>query len=117
MKNVPFTKENIENWSMQFPTPFYVYDETGITKCVTDLYKAFSWNKGFKEYFAVKATPTPAILRLLNSLGCGTDCASIPELFLSQKKRQQNFAIVFNLSYFVSIISIIIDNRLFKIHC
>lgn len=85
MKTVPFTKENIQNWSQSYPTPFYIYDEVGITKCVTDLYKAFSWNKGFKEYFAVKATPTPAILRLLSKLGCGTDCASIPELVLSQK--------------------------------
>ena len=85
MKTVPFSKSDVENWAQTYPTPFYVYDKKGITKCVTDLYKAFSWNKGFKEYFAVKATPTPAILRLLKSLGCGTDCASVPEVVMSQK--------------------------------
>ena len=85
MKSVPFSKQDIINWEKQYPTPFYVYDEAGIRKCVTDLYKAFSWNKGFKEYFAVKATPNPAIIRVLKELGCGTDCASVPEIIISQK--------------------------------
>lgn len=85
MKTVPFSKQDIEKWEETYPTPFYVYDESGIRKCVTDLYKAFSWNKGFKEYFAVKATPNPAIIRVLKELGCGTDCASVPEIIISQK--------------------------------
>lgn len=82
---LPFTLEQVNSWKKSYPTPFYVYDEKGISKCVTDLYKAFSWNKGFKEYFAVKATPTPAILRLLASIGCGADCASVTELIMAQK--------------------------------
>lgn len=96
MKTVPFTKEDVENWSAQFPTPFYVYDEEGIKNCVTDLYKAFSWNEGFKEYFAVKALPTPAIIRLLRDLGCGTDCASIPELIISDKSGISGKNIIFS---------------------
>ena len=84
-KALPFTKQDAVRWTAEHPTPFYVYDEKGIEKCVTDLYKAFSWNKGFKEYFAVKALPNPAILRLLHRLGCGADCASVPELVLCEK--------------------------------
>ncbi len=85
MKNVPFTKEDVEKWTKDYPTPFYVYDEEGIRKCVTDLYKAFSWNKGFCEYFAVKALPNPSILRILSELGCGADCASEPEVIMASK--------------------------------
>ena len=81
---LPFTKEDALNWASDYPTPFYVYDEEAIKKCASDLYRAFAWNKGFKEYFAVKATPTPAILRLLRQFGCGADCASIPELMLAE---------------------------------
>lgn len=80
---LPFTLADAQSWREQYPTPFYIYDEAGIKKCVTDLYKAFSWNPGFKEYFAVKAAPTPALLRLLKSLGCGADCASAPEIAMS----------------------------------
>lgn len=85
MKTVPFKKEDILKIEKSYPTPFYLYDESGIKKCVTDLYKAFSWNKGFKEYFAVKALPNPSIIRLLRDLGCGTDCASTPEIIISNK--------------------------------
>ena len=84
-KTVPFTLEQARQWRAQYPTPFYVYDAAGIRKCVQDLYAAFSWNPGFREYFAVKALPNPAILRLLRTLGCGGDCASEPELTLCKK--------------------------------
>ena len=80
---LPFTLEQALAWRETYPTPFYLYDEAGIRQCVTDLYRAFSWNSGFREYFAVKATPTPAILRLLRDLGCGADCASGPEIAMS----------------------------------
>ena len=80
---LPFTLNQLKQWREEYPTPFYLYDEAGIKKCVTDLYKAFAWNKGFKEYFAVKAAPNPSILRLLRSLGCGADCASVPEIELA----------------------------------
>ena len=93
---LPFTLEDAQSWREQYPTPFYIYDEAGITKCVTDLYKAFSWNPGFKEYFAVKATPTPAILRLLHSLGCGCDCASAPEVLMSKRSGIQGKEIMFS---------------------
>ena len=82
-KSIPFTLEQTLSWRSRFGTPFYVYDEAGIRKTVESVQKAFSWNKGFKECFAVKATPTPAIIRLLASQGCGTDCASVSELVLS----------------------------------
>ena len=84
-KTVPFTLTQARQWRAQYPTPFYVYDAAGIRKCVQNLYAAFSWNEGFKEYFAVKALPNPVILRLLRELGCGADCASETELMLCEK--------------------------------
>ncbi len=69
----------------QYPTPFHLYDEKGIRKAARDLRSAFAWNPGFKEYFAVKATPTPAILKLLREEGCGVDCASLAELELARR--------------------------------
>lgn len=84
MKNLPFTKQQTDVWVQNIPTPFYVYDQTGIETTVQALHRAFAWNTGFREYFAVKATPTPAILRMLESLGCGADCASIAEIELAR---------------------------------
>ncbi|MDY3025080.1 MAG: diaminopimelate decarboxylase [Streptococcus hyovaginalis] len=69
----------------QFPTPFHLYDEKGIREKARALNKAFAWNKGFKEYFAVKATPTPAILKILQEENCGVDCATGVELLMSHK--------------------------------
>ena len=63
MKTPFITKEKAEEIIKQYPTPFHIYDEKGIRQRARDLYKAFSWNKGFKEYFAVKATPNPFILK------------------------------------------------------
>lgn len=82
-KTLPFSFEQIQDWTKQYPTPFYVYDEAGIRKTVENINKAFAWNPGFREYFAVKATPTPAILRLMKEMNCGADCSSIPEIMLS----------------------------------
>ena len=75
--------QQAQSWRDRFGTPFYVYDREGIEHSVRQLQQAFSWNEGFTECFAVKATPTPAILRLLKDLGCGTDCASLSELVMS----------------------------------
>ena len=83
-KLLPFSAEQVISWTGQYPTPFYVYDEQGIRKTVDDVYKAFAWNPGFREYFAVKATPTPAILRVMESMDCGADCSSIPEILLAK---------------------------------
>lgn len=84
-KTLPFDKAKILEIEKNFPTPFYVYDEKGIANCVTKLYEAFSWNEGYKEYFAVKALPNPSILKLLKSLNCGIDCASETELMMGEK--------------------------------
>ncbi len=68
-----------------FPTPFHIYDERGIRENARALRAAFAWNPGFKEYFAVKATPTPGILKILREEGCGVDCSSLTELMLSER--------------------------------
>ncbi len=68
----------------EFPTPFHLYDETGIRNTARALKAAFSWCSDFQEYFAVKALPNPAILRILKEEGCGTDCSSMTELMLSE---------------------------------
>lgn len=85
-KKIPFvTKTQLDEIVKKYPTPFHLYDEAGIRKTARDLYKAFSWNKGFKEYFAVKATPNPTILKILKEEGCGTDCSSMTELMMSDR--------------------------------
>ena len=84
MKKEPFvTKEQLDEIIQKYPTPFHLYDEKGIRKNVKALKKAFSWNKGFREYFAVKATPNPFLINILREYGCGCDCSSYTELMLS----------------------------------
>ena len=84
MKKVPFvTKEKIEEITKTYPTPFHIYDEKGIRENAKAVKEAFAWNKGFKEYFAVKATPNPFLMDLLHEYGCGCDCSSLTELMLS----------------------------------
>ncbi len=83
MKRPFITKQQAEKIIEKYPTPFHIYDEKGIRENARNLYKAFSWNKGFKEYFAVKATPNPFILKILQEEGCGTDCSSLTELMMS----------------------------------
>ena len=85
MSKTPFTtKEKLEEIAKVHPTPFHLYDEAGIRKNAENLKKAFAWNKGFKEYFAVKATPNPFLINILRDYGCGCDCSSITELMLSK---------------------------------
>ena len=82
---IPFvTKEQIEEISKTIPTPFHIYNEKGIRENARKLIKAFSWNKGYKEFFAVKATPNPFILKILREEGCGVDCSSLTELMMSE---------------------------------
>ena len=83
-KNPYISKTRAEKIAQQYPTPFYLYDEAGIRKTARLVNKVFSWNKGFKEYFAVKATPNPYILQILKEEGCGADCSSYTELELSR---------------------------------
>lgn len=85
IKELPFKKDKLEEIAARFPTPFHIYDEKAIRKNARELLKAFAWNKGYKEYFAVKATPNPFLLKILKSEGFGTDCSSLPELLLSEK--------------------------------
>lgn len=85
MEKKPFvTYEQLKEIVKQYPTPFHLYDEKGIRENVRAVQKAFAWNKGFKEYFAVKATPNPFIIKILHEMGCGCDCSSLTELMLSE---------------------------------
>ena len=83
MKTPFVTLEQVEEMVKNYPTPFHIYDEKAIRENARKLYQAFSWNKGFKEYFAVKATPNPFLLKILKEEGCGCDCSSLTELMLS----------------------------------
>ena len=85
MEKKPFLTESMAQDIIQdVPTPFHVYDEKGIRENARRINKAFSWNKGFREYFAVKALPNPVILQILKEEGCGVDCSSLTELMLSE---------------------------------
>lgn len=84
MKKPFVTLEQIQEIVKTYPTPFHIYDEKGIRENARKLKEAFAWNKGFKEYFAVKATPNPFILKVLKEEGCGTDCSSMTELMMSE---------------------------------
>ena len=77
------SKELIESIVKDYPTPFHIYDEKGIRENAMALKAAFAWNKGYKEFFAVKATPNPFLMRILKECGCGCDCSSYTELMLS----------------------------------
>ena len=97
MSKVPFTtKEKLEEIIKQLPTPFHIYDEKGIRETARKLYDAFSWNKGFREYFAVKATPNPYLMEILKEEGCGFDCSSYTELMLSDKVGAKQHDIMFS---------------------
>ncbi|MBN2423025.1 diaminopimelate decarboxylase [Candidatus Woesearchaeota archaeon] len=82
---LPFTKQQILEIIKNYPTPFHIYDEKAIRENARRLYKTFSWAKGFKNHFAVKALPNPFILKILKQEEMGTDCSSLPELMLSEK--------------------------------
>ena len=85
MKTPFATQAQLEAICKTYPTPFHIYDEKGIRENARALKAAFAWNKGYREYFAVKATPTPAILKLLHEEGCGCDCSSKTELLMSER--------------------------------
>ena len=85
MKKPFVTLEQLQEIVQTYPTPFHLYDERGIRENARALYRTFSWNPGFREYFAVKATPNPQILKLLKEEGCGVDCSSLCELLMAQR--------------------------------
>ena len=84
MKKPFVTYQQIKKITEEYPTPFHLYDEKGIRENAARLQEAFAWNKGFKEYFAVKATPNPFLIKILREYGCGCDCSSMTELMLSE---------------------------------
>lgn len=85
MSKVPFiTKEIAKAIDEKIPTPFHIYDEEGMVNNIENIKKAFSWNKGFKEYFAIKATPNPFLMKIMREHGVGADCSSLTELMLSR---------------------------------
>ena len=97
MEKKPFvTKEQIEEIVKTYPTPFHIYDEAGIRKNAEAVKKAFSWNKGFREYFAVKATPNPYIMNILKDYDIGFDCSSEAELVLSEAVNAKGDHIMFS---------------------
>lgn len=97
MEKKPFvTKEQLEEIIKQHPTPFHLYDEKGIRENAARLAEAFAWNKGYREYFAVKATPNPYLLKILKECGCGTDCSSATELMLSDAVGLSGHEIMFS---------------------
>ncbi|MCD7803286.1 MAG: diaminopimelate decarboxylase [Clostridiales bacterium] len=86
MQKIPFVSlEQLREITKTYPTPFHIYDEAGIRRTARAVNAAFAWNPGFREYFAVKATPTPRILKILHEEGCGTDCSSLTELMMSDR--------------------------------
>lgn len=85
MKTPFVTKAQMEAVAAEYPTPFHIYDERGIRENARALRAAFAWNPGYREYFAVKATPTPAILKILKEEGCGCDCSSLTELLMAER--------------------------------
>ncbi|MEG1575942.1 MAG: diaminopimelate decarboxylase, partial [Clostridium sp.] len=97
MEKKPFvTLEQLEKITETYPTPFHLYDERGIRKNAERLNQAFSWNKGFREYFAVKATPNPFIMDILKKQGCGVDCSSLTELMMAKGMNFEGDKIMFS---------------------
>ena len=96
MKTPFVTKAQLDEMIKQYPTPFHLYDEKGIRENARAVNAAFAWNSGFKEYFAVKATPNPTILKLLREEGCGADCSSLVELMLAEKCGFRGHEIMFS---------------------
>ncbi|MDA3883528.1 MAG: diaminopimelate decarboxylase [Bacteroidales bacterium] len=94
-KKLPFTHTQIEDIIKTYPTPFHIYDEKNMIENAQNLQKAFSWNKGFKEFFAVKANPNPYLIKLFSNIGFGTDCSSLAELEISNKVGVKGNGIMF----------------------
>ena len=95
MRKLPFDKAKLEEIASKWPTPFHIYDAKAIRENAKRLKKAFAWNKGFREYFAVKAAPNPHLMKLLKEFGFGSDCSSMAELVLAEKVGNVGDAIMF----------------------
>ena len=95
MRKIPFDKNKLEEIASKWPTPFHIYDAKAIRENAKRLKKAFSWNKGFREYFAVKAAPNPELMKLLKEFDFGSDCSSMAELVLAERVGNIGEAIMF----------------------
>jgi diaminopimelate decarboxylase len=94
-KTLPFSKEKITGIAEKFPTPFHIYDEKGMRAYARKFVKAFSWNSGFKEYYAIKSAPNPFLMKILRQEGFGIDCSSMAELVLAEKVGMRGEEIMF----------------------
>lgn len=94
-KKLPFDKEKLEQITEKHPTPFHIYDEKGMLDYAKKFTDAFSWNEGFKEYYAIKAAPNPFLMKLLRKQGFGIDCSSMAELLLAEKLGMRGEEIMF----------------------
>jgi len=94
-KKLPFTRETLEKIIETYPTPFHIYDEAGMRSYAKRFVKAFSWNEGFKEYYAIKAAPNPYLMKILRQEGFGIDCSSIAELEIAEKVGMSGDEIMF----------------------
>lgn len=94
-KQLPFSKQQIEKIIEQYPTPFHIYDEKGIREYARKFIKAFSWNPGFKEFYAIKSAPNPFLMKIMRQEGFGIDCSSIAELLLAEKLGMKGDEIMF----------------------
>ena len=98
MEKKPFlTLQQVQEITKTYPTPFHIYDEKAIRENARKVKKAFAWNPGYKEYFAVKATPNPRLIQILHEEGFGCDCSSLPELQLSDACGVKEHDIMANL--------------------
>jgi diaminopimelate decarboxylase len=96
MKQPFATPKQLSDIAGEYGTPFHLYDERGIRENARRLYRAFAWNRGFREFFAVKATPNPAIISILREEGCGADCASLTELMLAERSGVRGKGVMFS---------------------
>ena len=94
-KYIPFSKPQLEKITEQFPTPFHIYDEKGIREYARKFTKAFSWNSGFKEYYAIKSAPNPYLMKIMREEGFGIDCSSFAELVIAERLGMSGDEIMF----------------------
>jgi diaminopimelate decarboxylase len=94
-KQIPFSKSQLENIVEQYPTPFHIYDEKGIREYARKFTKAFSWNSGFKEYYAIKSAPNPYLMKIMREEGFGIDCSSYAELMIAEELGMSGDEIMF----------------------
>lgn len=94
-KHIPFSKKEIEKIIEKYPTPFHIYDEKGIRENARKFIKAFSWNAGFKEFYAIKAAPNPYLMKIMKEEGFGIDCSSFAELVIAERLGMSGDQIMF----------------------